>query len=311
MKTHGDQGWESFPSYLDVLVPRVLSFLKDCRLTITFFVVGQDAALEKNRDALGQIAAHGHEIGNHSFHHEPWLHLYTEAETESELRNAEEHIERATGQKPEGFRGPGYSFSPTTLRVLERLGYRYDASTLPTYLGPLARAYYFMSTKLNAEERRQRKDLFGKLSEGFRSIKPYRWQLATGTLIELPVTTMPILKVPMHFSYVLYLSGFSSSLALRYFQTGLDLCRLTNTQPSLLLHPLDFLGSDDMKDLNFFPGMNIPSEKKLDALSEMLHLLSNRFTVWTLRQHAQEVARTPNLPLVKPGFEEPECYDAL
>jgi hypothetical protein len=24
MKTHGDAGWESFPSYLDVVVPRVL-----------------------------------------------------------------------------------------------------------------------------------------------------------------------------------------------------------------------------------------------------------------------------------------------
>ncbi len=24
MKTHGDAGWESFPSYLDIVVPRVL-----------------------------------------------------------------------------------------------------------------------------------------------------------------------------------------------------------------------------------------------------------------------------------------------
>ncbi len=27
MKTHGDEGWESFPSYLDVVVPRVLDLL--------------------------------------------------------------------------------------------------------------------------------------------------------------------------------------------------------------------------------------------------------------------------------------------
>ena len=47
MKTHGDAGWESFPSYLDVVVPRVLQFLKERDLTITFFIVGQDAALEK------------------------------------------------------------------------------------------------------------------------------------------------------------------------------------------------------------------------------------------------------------------------
>ena len=52
MKTHGDAGWESFPSYLDIVVPRVLRFLEDFKQTITFFIVGQDAALEKNHTAL-------------------------------------------------------------------------------------------------------------------------------------------------------------------------------------------------------------------------------------------------------------------
>src|SRR5207247_6203043 len=49
MKTHGDAGWEAFPSYLDLVVPRVLDFLAARGLTITFFVVGQDAALAKNQ----------------------------------------------------------------------------------------------------------------------------------------------------------------------------------------------------------------------------------------------------------------------
>jgi hypothetical protein len=40
LKTHGDPGWESFPSYLDILVPRVLDFFKARHLTITFFIVG-------------------------------------------------------------------------------------------------------------------------------------------------------------------------------------------------------------------------------------------------------------------------------
>jgi len=34
MKTHGDPEWESFPSYLDVMVPRMLEFLKKQNLTI-------------------------------------------------------------------------------------------------------------------------------------------------------------------------------------------------------------------------------------------------------------------------------------
>src|SRR6476646_12136945 len=76
LKTHGDRGWEEFPSYLDKLVPRVLDFLSERNLQITFFVIGQDAALEKNLDALRAISERGHEIGNHSFSHEPWMHLY-------------------------------------------------------------------------------------------------------------------------------------------------------------------------------------------------------------------------------------------
>ena len=140
LKTHGDPGWESFPSYLEVLVPRVLAFLAHRKLKITFFVVGQDAALERNYGPLKDIAAAGHEIGNHSFSHEPWLHLESEGKIEREIGSAEERIAQATGQRTAGFRGPGFSFSAATLAVLRRLGYLYDASSLPTYFGPVARS---------------------------------------------------------------------------------------------------------------------------------------------------------------------------
>src|SRR5687768_5292284 len=99
MKTHGDAGWETFPSYLDLVVPRVLSFLKERDLKITFFIVGQDAALEKNRHALSSIAAAGHEIGNHSFNHEPWLHLYSKAEIIEEFEKTERALFDATGHQ--------------------------------------------------------------------------------------------------------------------------------------------------------------------------------------------------------------------
>lgn len=304
MKTHGDAGWESFPSYLDVLVPRVLDFLKVRNLTITVFIVGQDAALDKNREALRAIADAGHEIGNHSFHHEPWLHLYTEQQVEDELANAEDHIERVTGRKPIGFRGPGFSLSETTLRVLARRGYLYDASTFPTFLGPLARAYYLMTTKCTSEEMEKRRALFGSWSDGLRPLKPYQWRMnaMNGRLMEIPVTTMPLLKVPIHVSYVLYLSVFSRFLALLYFRAALKLCLLTGTQPSLLLHPLDFLGGDDLEALSFFPGMGLPSKKKIEVVSEAIRLLSEDFSVLTMRQHAQEAARLSNLKIVEPHF---------
>jgi peptidoglycan/xylan/chitin deacetylase (PgdA/CDA1 family) len=304
MKTHGDQGWDSFPSYLDIVVPRVLDFLEKRGLKITFFIVGQDAALQKNHVAIRSIAEAGHEIGNHSFNHEPWLHLYSEQQIESELSKTEEHIERVTGQKPVGFRGPGYSLSLSVLRVLSRRGYQYDASTLPTFLGPLARAYYFMTTKLSPEEKRNRKLLFGQLRDGLRPLRPYRWQvdgLSEG-LIEIPVTTMPLFRIPFHVSYILYLYRFSPILARTYFWLAMKLCQLTRTHPSLLLHPLDFLGGNDVKELAFFPAMDLQGEEKVKLVSDILSIYAEYFTIVPMGRHARSISGESHIQTVEPKF---------
>jgi len=43
LKTHGEAGWDEYPSYLDSVVPRVLKFLDDRKLKITWFLVDKDA----------------------------------------------------------------------------------------------------------------------------------------------------------------------------------------------------------------------------------------------------------------------------
>jgi len=304
MKTHGDQGWELFPSYLEIVVPRVLDFLDKNKLKITFFIVGQDAALQKNHNAIRSIQQAGHEIGNHSFNHEPWLHLYTEQQINAELSRTEEEIERVTGQKTIGFRGPGYSLSNSVLRVLSQRGYQYDASTLPTYLGPLARAYYFMTTRLSPEEKANRKLLFGTLRDGTRPVKAYKWHIEgfPAGLIEIPVTTMPILKTPFHVSYILYLSKFSPVLARMYFRMAMSLCRLRRVAPSLLMHPLDFLGGDDIKELSFFPAMNLSGRKKLELVSKVIKIYSDSFTIVPMQEHAHALSKDINIPTVEPVF---------
>lgn len=304
MKTHGDTGWESFPSYFDIVVPRILSFLEKHDKKITFFVVGQDAALQKNHAALQSIADAGHEIGNHSFNHEPWLHLYTEQQIVADLTQAQEHIEQVTGQKPVGFRGPGFSLSLSVLRVLTQRGYYYDASTLPTFLGPLARAYYFMTAKLDPEEMKVRKLLFGELRDGLKPLRPYRWKIdgRNDGIIEIPVTTMPILKIPFHISYILYIYRFSPVLARTYFRIAMILCRLTHVSPSLLLHPLDFLGCNDIKELSFFPAMNLHAEEKLHLIDDILDIYSKAYTIVPLIEHARAINRENHITTIKPNF---------
>jgi peptidoglycan/xylan/chitin deacetylase (PgdA/CDA1 family) len=301
MKIHGDDGWESFPSYLDVLAPRALEVLARHGLRITFFVVGQDAALPENRDALGALARAGHEIGNHSFRHEPWLHRYSEAELDEELARAEEAIEAATGVHTDGFRGPGYSLSETTLQVLLRRGYAYDASTLPTYIGPLARAYYFRTAKLTAEQRAERELLYGTWADGRRAVRPYRWVVDDRTLLELPVTTLPGIKVPIHVSYLLMLSAYSPAAARAYFDAALRVCRAAGVGPSILLHPLDLISGDDVKELAFFPGMEIPLDQKLARVDSYLERFRHHFDVVPVGEHARALAAR-DLPVRAPAF---------
>ena len=292
MKTHGDAGWETFPSYLPLVVPRVLNLLKEIDLTITFFVVGQDAERSENSEALRSIAEAGHEIGNHSFHHEPWLHLYSREEIVREFERSERAIEGVTGRRTLGFRGPGFSYSETVLQVLSERGYLYDASTFPTFLGPIARAYYFLHSGLGKQEKDQRKQLFGSWNAGFQRLRPFRWNLSNDqnqSLIEIPVTTMPWLKVPIHLSYVMYLATFSPWVAKRYFYQAMRFCWLNRVQPSLLLHPLDFMGCDDLEELAFFPGMSLESKPKVAIARETLGWMARSFECLTMKEHASRV----------------------
>jgi peptidoglycan-N-acetylglucosamine deacetylase len=279
MKTHGDPEWERFPSYLDIVVPRALEMLEARGLRVTFFIVGQDAEIPANADALRLLAAHGHEIGNHSFHHEPWLHRRSESEIDEELQRAEHSIGAVTGHHPCGFRGPGFVRSGPLLRALVRRGYAYDASSLPTFIGPLARAYYFRKTKLDESSRRERADLFGAFADGFLPNKRHRLTTEDGAIEEIPVTTMPGLRVPIHISYVMYLAMVSPKIASAYFQSALNLCRITGTEPSILLHPLDFIDAQECPELRFFPAMTLPVKLKLQIVDNALRALASAFDV--------------------------------
>ena len=109
MRTHGDPGWEKYPSYLDEFIHVALPVLHRWSLQPTSFVVGQDVALQKNEAAFQAIAEEGYEIGNHSFSHQPWFHRYDRERIESEIGKTVQLIQRVTGTKPMGFRGPRYS----------------------------------------------------------------------------------------------------------------------------------------------------------------------------------------------------------
>jgi peptidoglycan-N-acetylglucosamine deacetylase len=290
LKTHGDASWRDWPSYFDAVVPRILSLLADRRLTITFFVVGTDAASPAHREHLQAITAAGHEIGNHSHLHEPWLHLYDRAELRSDLGRAHAAIAEATGREPRGFRGPGFSLSGAVLEELAGMGYAYDATVFPNLLNPLSRAYYLRRSNLTPEERRRRGALFGTLRDAARPNVPFAWQLGGDPLLEVPVTTMPGARVPFHFSYLTYLAGYSGRVARAYLGAALALCRTRGVAPSMLLHPLDFLGAEDEPELGFFPGMGMRRATKLELTAGFIDQLAESYRIAPLSDYVRTLS---------------------
>lgn len=298
MKTHGDERWADYPTYLPEVVPRVLQYLETRKTKITFFIVGKDATLEPNFEVLRMIADEGHEIGNHSFNHDPWLHLYSQDQLVEELRQSNDAIANVTGQRPRGFRGPGFSLSDETLHALCQVGFEYDATVFPNLLNPLARAYFFATSNLSAEEKEQRQALFGTWRDALNPVKPFVWDLGETELHEFPVTTMPLFKVPIHLSYIIYLSKFSKFLARSYIRFGLMMCRMTRTEPSILLHPLDFMGAEECPELAFFPGMDLTLAHKMQVIDGLFDLLEKHYELVPIAEHLKIAEARQAFPVI-------------
>jgi polysaccharide deacetylase family protein (PEP-CTERM system associated) len=110
---------------------RVLAFLRDRRITGTFFVVGELA--EQAPDLVREIASDGHEIALHAWRHVPLTELDPD-QFRRETAKGMALLEDLSGAKVEGFRAPTFSLVPDSAwapAVLTELGFRYSSSVLP------------------------------------------------------------------------------------------------------------------------------------------------------------------------------------
>lgn len=280
LRAAGRQDWAERPGYLPLAISRIVETLGEFDLPLTVFLVGRDLMDDADCDAIGtfdQLTAW--EPANHSLNHLPWMPTMEPNEIADEIEITGERILKVTHRRPVGFRGPGFSCPREVLGVLSRNGYRYDASVFPTSIAPLARAVFLLKSDLKGEQRKKAKSLYG----GFQSLRqpnrPFRREVGDSRLWEVPVTTMPFSRTPIHFSYLTYLASFSTMAAKAYFRSAIELCRLTGTAPSLLLHPPDFLGREDDSDMAYFPAMNMGRTAKLAIVRWALKQLSDSFEV--------------------------------
>lgn len=80
-----------------------------------------------------------------------------------------------------------------------------------------------------------------------------------------------------------------------YLRFSIMMCKITGTQPSYLLHPLDLIGKDDVPALAFFPGMNIQSERKLKIFEIAMNMMKDHFELLPMGEFAKRISADKKL----------------
>jgi peptidoglycan/xylan/chitin deacetylase (PgdA/CDA1 family) len=262
LRARGERGWESAPSIIPLATVRLLELFEASGIdSATVFIVGTDARLDHGRAAIRAFEGVGFEIGDHSLEHRSDLASRSSAEIVADLSESRSAIAEVTGRSPNGFRCPSFGASAALSAALRELDYGYDASALPTPLTPLLRAYYRLRMSEGDES-----PSYGNLRTAFASLRPK----AHGGIVSIPTTTMPLVRVPFHGSYLSALAGRSLSLASAYGRLADRMCRVHGLPVSFLLHPTDVLDRSDAPHLGFFPGMSVPWTAKRKMLGRAL-----------------------------------------
>jgi hypothetical protein len=125
-------------------VPRFEALFDGLDLRATFFAIGSDldAGNPVAREAIARLHARGHEIGNHTLSHRYDFTRLPVAEIQSEIAGGMAAIEAVTGERPRGFRAPGYTITDAVFEQLAAAGVAYDSSVFPCpgYYGAKATA---------------------------------------------------------------------------------------------------------------------------------------------------------------------------
>jgi hypothetical protein len=251
-------------------IARCEAFARAHHLPLTFFAVGADAARPGNGERLRRLVAAGHEIANHSLDHLYDLTRRDRAEMRRQVLGGADAIEAACGQRPVGFRAPGYTLSDTLVEVLVEAGVEYDSSVFPCPHYYVGKAVALGAIRLQG--RRSRAILTGPSvlaapARPYRMGKPY-WKRGDG-LVELPIQVGRKTRFPF-IGTALVAAGPWGARWITRDVVGEPFINLE-------LHGIDVLDADDGLD-DLVPrrlDLRVPVERKLEALSVVVEALKH------------------------------------
>ncbi|MBX3159364.1 MAG: polysaccharide deacetylase family protein [Deltaproteobacteria bacterium] len=278
-------------------LPRAAQLFAQRRIPVTWFVVGRDAdarlgaAPAANAARLGELAARGDELGNHSYTHPYELAKLGRAAVDAEIAECDRVLRAITGARTRGFRAPGYDVSPDILEALAQHGYRYDSSIFP------APGYYVAKAAVMAALAVARRPS-GAVLTNPRALAapadPYRpamrapWRRGQAPIVELPIAVTPVSRLPA--------IGTSLLVAPELLRTRAMAAMGKRPLFNFELHGIDF--ADAEKDgipgelVARQPDLRLPIAEKLARLERILDELARTWTFQTLADAAADVQRT-------------------
>ncbi len=259
-------------------------------LPASFFIVGRDLTLDTKRREARKLIYHKFELANHSWSHHIGLTGKPYGYILNEIRKAHQKIE-TLGYAPVGFRSPGYDIDARILRAVRQVGYRYDASILPTYWGPAFRLIDgWMSRSYDLKKRQ-----FGRVSYARAPRQPYFPRkhkirkpadfFEDAGILEIPVGVIPHIRLPL--TGAVLLSRDRNSLR-NLFQ---KMAR-RNRPVTILFHAIDAV---DCRNPVVFDnrtsslgGFNLSAKRKLKKIKQIIEEFSAAFDVKLTRDFAED-----------------------
>jgi len=125
--------WDQRESRVVANTRRLLELFEQADVRATFFVLGWVA--DKFPSLVKRIAAAGHEIASHGYHHQ-LAYTLTPQQFREDVRTAKLALENVSGAPVRGYRAPSFSIIEANLWALDVLveeGYVYDTSIFPIH----------------------------------------------------------------------------------------------------------------------------------------------------------------------------------